>query len=158
MPESSGRAVAAVQIKWQMARIFSRVDKDVSKKSVVLSFWQLFEWFPKSFLVRGQEMQEVRLRCFPSTEQLRSTKGRRQRFGWSSCWCCWWHECFRGAEGLCRQRRRVVCLWCSSWLRCETRVAAVLWIFLGRRRLQPHFLELLNCKRTKKDEKKVTKF
>lgn len=73
----SGRAMAAVQMKWQMAWLCSRVDKDISKPSAVLSFWELFERFPKSFPVWVQEMREVRLRCFPSMEQLHGTKGWR---------------------------------------------------------------------------------
>lgn len=54
----SGRAMAAVQIKCQMALIFNRVDKDVSKPMQFCPFGSCLNGFLRAFLCGAKKCKK----------------------------------------------------------------------------------------------------
>lgn len=54
----SGRAMAAVQIQWQMAWIFSRLDKDISKTVQFCAFGSCLNGFLRAFLFGAKKCKK----------------------------------------------------------------------------------------------------
>lgn len=69
----SGRAVATVQIKWQMAPNLSRVGKDVSKTLQLCPFGSYLNGFLRAFLLGAKKCQEAEM--FPQYETAARHKG-----------------------------------------------------------------------------------